>query len=345
MLRSISNYLHHMWIDDPDRWRPILAVYYLTYECGFRCPYCSDGEGTPYYRLGSKSLPAKRVSKLLRNVRRHCEHLVLTGGEPLEHPELRTILKRVGAMGFRTVAFTTNGFKLEPELDAVADTVTDLVFSLDTLDHDKADNLYGVGPGTLSRILDVIEIAASRPHRRYEILISCVITPDTLEDLYDVAEYAWQQGFGFAACPQLVGVKAHADLNGDPRYHRFYDFLIAEKRRGRAVYGAVPYLEGLRDLKRFKCHPFTMLVVGPEGDVFYPCLEKGHLAGNLIDRHDIHEIRREGRKRFGPQPKCGTQCHSACALGFSVALEQPSSMLEEVYLQLQGRAKLLRPKG
>jgi hypothetical protein len=24
-------------------WRPLLAVYYLTYSCDFRCPYCSDG--------------------------------------------------------------------------------------------------------------------------------------------------------------------------------------------------------------------------------------------------------------------------------------------------------------
>ncbi len=342
MFRSISSFLHHKWVDDPDTWRPLLAVYYLTYECKFRCPYCSDGAGTPYYELPAKALPAEDVERLLRVVRRHCENLVLTGGEPLEHPEFPEVIRRVGKLGFRTVAVTTNGYDLEPNLAVVADVVTDLVFSLDTLNHEKADGWYGVGSGALTRILDVIDKAAAVPRRRYEILISCVITPDTLDDVQELAEHVLKRGFTFAACPQLVGVKAHAALKDDPRYRRFYNYLIAQKRRGRSVYGAISYLEGMRDLSWFKCHPFTMLVVGPQGDVFYPCLERGHRAGNFFEEEDIHRLRQEGRRLYGPQPECGVRCHSACALGFSVALEQPSSLLQEAYLQ--GKARLRRSK-
>jgi MoaA/NifB/PqqE/SkfB family radical SAM enzyme len=44
---SLSHLVHPASL----KWRPILGVYYLTYACEFRCPYCCDGSGTPYYRL------------------------------------------------------------------------------------------------------------------------------------------------------------------------------------------------------------------------------------------------------------------------------------------------------
>jgi hypothetical protein len=100
----------------------------------------------------------------------------------------------------------------------------------------------------------------------------------------------------------------------------------------------VDYLEHLRDLRKFKCRPFTMLVVSPLGEVFYPCLELGNYAGNLFAEPNLHRLRQAGRERFGPPPQCGRQCHSACALGFARLLENPLSILHEGYLMV--RAKL-----
>lgn len=72
-----------------------------------------------------------------------------------------------------------------------------------------------------------------------------------------------------------------------------------------------------------------MLVVGPTGEVFYPCLELGHPAGNLLEEPDLHRLRQTGCERFGPQPDCRTQSHSACALGFARILANPLSLLHE----------------
>jgi hypothetical protein len=119
--------------------------------------------------------------------------------------------------------------------------------------------------------------------------------------------------------------------------------LISEKKQGQRVFGTVAYLEQMRDLVNYQCHPFTMLVVSPTGDVFYPCLELGHNAGNLLETTDLHAIRREGERRFGPQPDCGTQCHSACALGFATILERPSALIQESYLMAKGALKRANP--
>jgi len=77
--------------------------------------------------------------------------------------------------------------------------VSHLVFSLDTLDHAKADAWYGVGPGALARILANIDAAAREPGRDYEIVVSAVITPDNLDDLDEV--YAFARRAAFASPP------------------------------------------------------------------------------------------------------------------------------------------------
>ena len=340
-MNAIGGYLHHLLMDSPHRWHPLLGVFYLTYRCDFRCPYCSDGAATPYYALPSPVLPAAKVKDLLTAIRRHCQYVVLTGGEPLQHTEFSDVMADIPALRFRRVILTTNGYALDRFLEVVVPAVRELVFSVDTLVHEKADRWYGVGDGALQRVLANIERAARHPRRRFEIIISSVVTPDNLADLVEVYRYAQQHGYTFAACPQLVGVKAHPALADSPDYRRFYDFLIAEKRASGAIHGTVDYLEHMRDLRKFRCHPFTMLVVSPTGDVFYPCLELGHFAGNLLEEDSLHRIRQNGWAKFGPQPDCDNRCHSACALGFSRLLENPASLLHEAILIGPSRLKRL----
>ena len=329
-MNSVASFLHHLCLDRQDRWYPLMAVCYLTYACRFRCPHCSDGAGNPYPTLRSPTLPASKVLELLHIIRRHSDYLVITGGEPLEHPDFAEVMEGLRALKFRGVILTTNGRGLEPVLPAVAGSVHDLVCSLQTLDHLKGDSWYGSAPGTHERILENIERAARWPDRKFQIIISSVVTPGQIAELYGVYRYAQERGFRLAACPQLVGVKAHADLARSEEYREFYDFLIAEKKKGARIQGTVDYLEHMRDLRKFSCRPFTMLVVSPTGGVFYPCLELGQFAGNLFAEPDLNRLRQQGRVKFGPQPDCDTRCHSACALGFSRLLGNPLSVLHEV---------------
>jgi MoaA/NifB/PqqE/SkfB family radical SAM enzyme len=335
VVNGLASFVHHLHGGHAEKWRPLLSVYYLTYACPFRCPYCSDGAGVPYPHLKSRTLPAERALDLLRVIRRHCDHLVITGGEPLQHPEFEKVMEGLIGLKFRGVILTTNGYDLSPALPVVARSVQHLVVSLQTLDSRRADAWYGHGEGVHARVLENIDRAAHRPDRRYDIILSSVVTPENIEDLYAVYEFAQQRGFRLAACPQLVGVKAHPALTGHPGYRKFYNFLISETRQGGNIQGTVDYLEHMRDLRKFACRPFTMLVVSPAGDVFYPCLELGHFAGNLLESEDLHAIRQAGQRRFGPQPECGTQCHSACALGFSRVLEHPASLVHEAVLAVR----------
>ena len=116
----------------------------------YRCPYCSDGAQNPYYALRSATLPPEEMLELLRRVRKHCSFVVLTGGEPLQFPGLRALLRSLPKLRYRGVVFTTNGYDLHEHLDAIAGSVTELVVSLDTLDHDKVDAAYKDGVLTVT---------------------------------------------------------------------------------------------------------------------------------------------------------------------------------------------------
>jgi hypothetical protein len=111
--------------------------------------------------------------------------------------------------------------------------------------------------------------------------------------------------------------------------------LIREKLSGGRVFGTVPYLKSMRDLGQFRCRPLTMLVVSPVGDVFYPCLERGSFAGNLLETSELDSILDDGRRVHGPLPHCSVQCHSACALGFATVLDKPWAIAQEAWLALR----------
>lgn len=329
-MNDLFKFIYHKYTSDPKRWYPFLAVYYLTYACNFRCPYCSDGSGKPYYTLPNKTLPPNKVLDIFRNIRKHCNTLVITGGEPLNYPDFEQVISNVKPINFKEVVLTTNGYDLERYIDEIARNVTNLVISVDTLDTDKADRNFGAGPGAFQKIMDNIHRAANYPNRKFKIEISSVATPGNIADLYNVYEFTQRHGFTFAVAPHLEGVKANKGLQNNNEYYHFYDFLSKEKKNGKNIFGSPLYHEYMRDLRKFNCSPFTMLVVSPDGNVFYPCLEIGNFAGNILHDNNLHAIKANGEKIFGPPPKCDNHCHSACALGFSLLLKHPSTVLQYI---------------
>jgi len=265
----------------------------------------------------------------LKKIRESTGSLVITGGEPLLHTEAKRVMADLPGLGFREVVLTTNGYYLDGCLDEIAPAITTLVVSVDTLDEKKADAFYGKGAGTFGRIRKNLERAAALPNRRFGITISSVVTSKNIGDLYDVYTFAKERGFMFAAAPRLMGVKAEPALVDNKEYRKFYDFLIGKKKNGGRIFGARRYLAAIRDLRKFSCRPFTMLVVSPLGEVFYPCLEIGNLVGDIRNFPTLHAARKEGMAKFGPEPVCDNRCHSACALGFGLLFDNPLRYLSE----------------
>jgi len=229
-MNLVLRYLYNKYRPGGPKWRPLAAVYYLTYACPLRCVYCSDGTGTPYHALKEPARPLAEVVKILAAIRRACGTLILTGGEPAVHPDFPAVLRALRELRFDEVILTTKGARLEGLETELNNCVTRLVLSVDTLDPLKAASIYNDGGPVLEKTLQALERLTRLPGRRFEVYVSSVAGTFNLDDLPAVCELAGRAGAWYAAQPQLRGVKAPPELISDPRYRAFYNLLIEKKR-------------------------------------------------------------------------------------------------------------------
>lgn len=107
----------------------------LTERCNLRCQYCMPEEGvdlSPTHHLLTAD-EIFRISKLF--VSQGVDKIRFTGGEPLVRKDALEIFQRVGTLGLRTMAITTNGITLPRKLPALKAAGVNLInVSLDTMD-------------------------------------------------------------------------------------------------------------------------------------------------------------------------------------------------------------------
>jgi MoaA/NifB/PqqE/SkfB family radical SAM enzyme len=317
--------------------RPLLAYLYLTYRCDLACSYCDDGTGRPYpQRRDRDELDTDGALRLLERLRSETDALIVTGGEPLLRDDLATILDAARALRFRPIILYTNGHLLHRRPEVLGKTDL-LMVSLDTLDLDKADRIYRRGPGVARQILDNLERIITQQRRLgFRLYFNICITPETVGDVDAVIDYALDTGVGFTALPMLRAAYAARELVGDPRYAALITRMIRLKREGFPVMGTLPYLEGIRDFRRFRCLPTLLLRVKPDGHVLYPCNKIDGDAGSLLEPGGYRAALRRGAARHGALPHCDARCHDTCYMDFSLCVQRPSLLLAEGYYRFKG---------
>jgi radical SAM protein with 4Fe4S-binding SPASM domain len=102
-----------------------LLVLYLTDGCNSRCVTCD------IWKNPRRSMRADLIDGLLHDAAAlGVRWVVLSGGEAMQHPEWATIADRFRALGTRLMLLT-NGLLVRRHIQAVIDTVDDLIVSLD----------------------------------------------------------------------------------------------------------------------------------------------------------------------------------------------------------------------
>ena len=116
----------------------------ITDVCNFRCDYC-----LPDGYQGKPDLPFLTVSEIENTVKAFAalgtEKVRLTGGEPSLRKDLPDIIRRVKNIeGIRTVALTTNGYKLPQKIESWKNAGLDqLNVSVDALDREEFHKITG----------------------------------------------------------------------------------------------------------------------------------------------------------------------------------------------------------
>lgn len=111
----------------------------LTDRCNLRCVYCMPKDGLQW-QPRAEQLSVEEITRVVEAaVSGGVKRIRLTGGEPLVHPHIVEIVRRLASItGVEEVSLTTNAMLLERLAQPLADAgLTRVNVSLDTLDGEK----------------------------------------------------------------------------------------------------------------------------------------------------------------------------------------------------------------
>ena len=128
----------------------------LSEICNMACTYCvtslSDHKRSP------DELNSDQILYLVRLLKDHAgiEKVRLTGGEPLLHPKIVSIISGISQIGIKSIGLTSNGQLLARKAKALAEAgLKNVNISLDSLDPKKFRLMGRVGK--LYKTLEGIE--------------------------------------------------------------------------------------------------------------------------------------------------------------------------------------------
>lgn len=135
----------------------------LTDRCNLRCVYCMPKEGLQW-QPHADQLSAEEIARVVETAAQGgVKRVRLTGGEPLVHPHIVDIVRRIASIqSIEEVSLTTNAMLLERLAQPLADAgLTRVNVSLDSLDADKFKRI--TRGGDLNRVWSGIA-ATERAH-------------------------------------------------------------------------------------------------------------------------------------------------------------------------------------
>jgi MoaA/NifB/PqqE/SkfB family radical SAM enzyme len=279
-----------------DTAHPILAQIVPMRRCNLACGYCNEYDKT------SDPVP---LPAMLRRIDRLAELrtsiVTISGGEPMMHPELDAIIRRVRDRGM-LAGLITNGFYLGPErIQRLNDAgLEHLQISIDNVTPDE------VSQKSLKTLDKKLEHLAE--HARFHVNINSVVGAGMKnpEDALTIARRAATLGFSTS-----VGILHDKSGQLSPLSERetaIYDEVV---RLGQGLYTRINdfqknLIEGRPNA--WQCRAGSRyLYICEEGLVHYCSQQRGFPAIPL-DQYTSEDIRREYHTPKACAPYCTIGC-------------------------------------
>lgn len=322
---------------------PVLPTLYVTPVCNLQCTYCADW-GTGRNRQYQDEVPSlERLQGIVRLLRRECDTIYLTGGEPTMRPDILELLGFIRAQRFRYVAMNTNGLLLH-RYPGIVDLVDNLVVSVDALDEGRDDPVLRRQPHRVARLFRNLRwAAAQQPGRSFVCTVTTVVRPGKVAEARRVMEFCFAHGLFFSIQHLTENSLASPELVRDREFPRFLDEMIAAKRAGRPVSGSEVYIRRTRELASYSCAPTAVPHVDHAGRLAYPCRElPGHVKVDLLAAGSLRQAIAEGARRVGAPPVGCSRCPDRCYVEASTLLRSPGLLVRETLSYLGQAAKAAR---
>jgi len=270
---------------------------------------------------------------------------MLTGGEPLIHPDIDQILHEAKKnLKFKELTLITNGSLLHTH-ERVVGNVDRLIISLDTLDLQQFSRISRVASSTVETITNNIRnFAALQRNQGFQMVINCVLTPETLPGIKSLLDFCQQNRLLFSFSPQAVNNWPLYELIVSSEYHDLIAEINKTKKGGGRIFASDSYLQILSNFQPYDCYPTLAPRIYTNGDLSYPCrpLEKadngqGGRSVNLLEIGSWAEAWKIAQTTYGQPPRSCHSCFQQCYAEPSLMQSHPLKLLREKMLYSTNR--------
>lgn len=262
----------------------------VGFNCNNRCVFCAQGDK----RSERGKIPYEEMLERLASFEGEKTGLVLTGGEPVMHPEILQVVAKARRMGFRPIQIQTNGRLLSyPKVVAalVKAGATEFSPSLHGSTAEMHDALTRA-PGSFGQSVDGIRNAVASG---FPVVTNSVVTKRNTEDLPALvgllaslgvkhAQLAYVHPVGTALALFDEVVPRLPDVVGPVRQARD----VARSHGMRLVTEGIPYcfLPGMEELAVEAEIPYTTVIDldGARADYSKWRVAEGKSHGEPCDR-------------------------------------------------------------
>jgi len=281
---------------------PLLAHIIPIRRCNLACEYCNE------YDDFSKPVPTETM---LRRVDKLAELgtsvITISGGEPLLHPELDGIIRRIRRRGM-IAGLITNGYLLVPEriqrLNRAG--LEWLQISIDNVNPDE------VSKKSLKVLDKKLEMLAE--HAEFHVNINSVVGGGVRnpQDALVIGKRALQLGFSSTVGIIHDGGGQLQPLGSEER--RVYHEMKALEKRSFTRINAFQDNIALGRPNQWRCRAGSRyLYICEDGLVHYCSQQRGYPAIPL-ENYTIHDLRRE----YVTEKSCAPHCTVSCVHQVSI---------------------------
>ncbi|HLE75386.1 MAG TPA: PTO1314 family radical SAM protein [Candidatus Bathyarchaeia archaeon] len=249
---------------------PLLCGHKLTYNCNLRCKMC------PFWKKASKDSSIEREKATLKQIYDSgaCG-IAFEGGEPLLRNNLVEILAFSRSLPLHT-SLVTNGTLLESKIDEIASYINGVVYvSLDGLEktHDTIRGVSGCFRKALRGII------ASR--EKVSVTINTTIMTENLHEIEDMAKLAKELNTKISVAVAYEYCNAKASAPTADEIAKIAGKLVEMKKKGYPLVNSISYFKVLAKEKNWKCKPWALINIGPEGNLVLPCYVSNEYAASV----------------------------------------------------------------
>ena len=206
-------------------------------------------------------------------IRSVTDQITLTGGEPLLHPDIQTIVEFAAQSAkFKSITLLTNGSLLRQH-EPLLPCLDDLMISLDDVNPASWQHMIDAPLQVAETILENIIWLAAR-QQQFGLTLTCnvVITPQSIQRIPDLLDFITIHDLSVSFSPQAVHNWPAYDLLVSEAYVDLLHQIKQRKHQGLKIVGSMAYLQHLIDFTPYQCFPtLAPHVASPNGDLLYPC--------------------------------------------------------------------------